>query len=152
MDNYVDWDNEFDSEGLKKDLENVNSNGNTERKEVPHGTYEVKITKLELVKSKKGDPMMTCWFKIVAGEFKNQMLFMNQLLTTGFGLHNANEFLKSIANLPIAFESFKQYAMLLADVMGEIDGNFEYQLNYGKTNKGFNTFKIEKIFDANVPF
>lgn len=152
MDNYVDWDNEFDSESLKKDLADVNSKEKTERKDVPHGTYEVKVTKLELIKSKKGDPMMTCWFKIVAGEFEKQMIFMNQLLTTGFGLHTANEFLKSITNLPIAFESFKQYAMLLDDVMGEIEGNFEYQLNYGKNNKGFNTFKIEKIFDANTPF
>jgi hypothetical protein len=40
------------------------ANGNTgERVEVPLGNYDVSIEKLELVVSKKGDPMVTCWMK-----------------------------------------------------------------------------------------
>lgn len=147
MNNYDNWDNEFDSEALKKDLESVNSNDG-ERKEVPHGTYEVKITKLELTKSKKGQPMVTCWFKIVAGRFSNQLIFMNQVISTGFGLHNANQFLKSISKQDIAFDSFKQYGMLLADIKEEIDGKHEYQLNYSQNDKGFNVYKIENVFDV----
>ncbi len=143
---YDEFDAQFDVDGLKKDLTDVETN-NVERKEVPHDVYEVKITKLELTKSKKGDPMVTCWFKIVQGEFKGQMIFMNQVIATGFGLHNANLFLKDITSLPVGFESFKQYGMLLADIMEEIDGKREFQLNYGES-KGFNTFKIEQIFEV----
>lgn len=148
--NFEQWDNEFDSEALKNDLENVES-GNQERKEVPPGQYEVKVTKLELTLSKKGSPMVTCWFKVVAGELTNQMIFMNQVLTSGFGLHKCNELLRSITSLPVSFESFKQYNLLLMDIMEEIEGKREYQLNYGKDAKGYNTCKIEKIFDMSEP-
>lgn len=142
---FDDFDAQFDVVGLKKDLVDVESN-NVERKEVPHGVYEVKITKLELTKSKKGDPMVSCWFKIVAGEYKGQLIFMNQVIASAFGLHNCNLFLKSITSLPVTFESFNQYNMLLIDVMEEIEGKREFQLNYGES-KGYNTFKIEQIFE-----
>ena len=45
---FDEFDSQFDSESLKKDLADVEA-GNGERKEVPHGVYEVKITKLELI-------------------------------------------------------------------------------------------------------
>lgn len=143
---YDEFDSKFDTAGLKKDLEAVKDN-KTEYKEVPHGMYEVKITKLELTKSSKGDPMVSIWFKIVNDcDYKNQLIFMNQVINSGFGLHKCNEFLRTISALPIDFESFKQYSMLLTDIMEEIDGKREFQLNYG-TNKGFNTFKIEQVFE-----
>lgn len=147
---FEQWDSEFDSEALKSDLANVES-GNQERKEVPTGQYEVKITKLELTRSKKGDPMVSCWFKIVAGDFTNQMIFMNQVLKSGFGLHKCNELLRSISSLPVSFESFKQYNMLLMDIMEETEGKREFQLNYSKNDKGYFTYKIEKIFDVGQP-
>lgn len=147
---FDEFDVQFDSESLKKDLTDVENN-TVERKEVPLGKYEVKIVKLELTKSKKGDPMVSCWFKIVAGEYEGQYIFMNQLLKNGWGLHNCNLFLKSLSRLPVTFESFKQYAMLLMDIKEEIDGKFEYQLNYSKDAKGYNIYKIEKVFDA-TPF
>lgn len=147
---FEQWDNEFDSEALKNDLENVES-GNQERKEVPPGQYEVKVTKLELTKSKKGSPMVTCWFKVLAGECVNQLIFMNQVLTTGFALHKSNEFLRSMTSLPVSFESFKQYGFLLMDIMEDIEGKREYQLNYGKDAKGYNTYKIEKVFSLEEP-
>ncbi|MDY4823226.1 MAG: DUF669 domain-containing protein, partial [Candidatus Onthovivens sp.] len=37
---------------------------------VPHGTYEVEVNKMELKKSKKGDPMLSIWFKIINGPHK----------------------------------------------------------------------------------
>lgn len=150
--NFDEFDAQFDSESLKKDLADVEA-GNAERIDVPHGVYEVKITKLELTKSKKsGQPMVSCWFKVVAGDMKGQMIFMNQVLSSGFGLHKCNEFLKTITSLPVTFESFKQYSMLLMDVMEDVDGKREFQLNYGKGNKGYNTFKIEKVFSLEAPF
>lgn len=145
--NFDEFDNQFDTESLKKDLADVESN-TVERKEVPYGVYEVKVQKLELTKSKKGDPMVSCWFKIVAGEYKGQLIFMNQVLKTGFGLHNCNMFLKSLSSLPVSFDSFKQYSLLLMDIKGEIDGKYEYQLKYSKDSNGYNTYKIEEVFSV----
>lgn len=154
---FAAWDNEFDSELLQDEIAKAES-GSGDYKEVPHGTYEVKITKLELGQTKAGKPKLACWFKILEGEYKEQMIFMNQVIdptnpnARGFQLHKCNEFLRSLSSsLSVSFESFKQYNMLLKNIMDEIDGKYEYQLNYGKDKKDYNTFKIEKTFEA-APF
>lgn len=158
---FAEWDNEFDSELLKEDIASAESKSG-DYTEIPHGTYEVKITKLELGKTNAGKPKLACWFKILAGEYKDQMIFMNQVIDAsnpnarGFQLHKCNEFLRTLSSLPVSFESFKQYNLLLTDIMGEIDGKYEYQLNYGgqvskKDGKTYDTFKIEKTFEA-APF
>ena len=73
---------------------------------------------------------------------------MNQVVTKGFQIHIANEFLRSLGtNIDIRFESFSQYANLIADVYEAINGNFEYALEYGES-KGFNTFEITEIFEV----
>ena len=60
-----EFDKAFDTEALAKDVEEAAENGG--RRDVPHDTYEISVQKLELTKSKKGDPMVTCWMKIVEG-------------------------------------------------------------------------------------
>ena len=72
---YSKFDKLVDIEGLKKDVAEAKENGRGEYKEVPKGTYEVKIDKMELVESKKGDPMVSIWFKILSGEYKNSLIF-----------------------------------------------------------------------------
>ena len=146
-----EFDKAIDTEGLAKDVEEAAENGG--RREVPHDTYEVAVTKLELVKSKKGDPMVTCWMKIVEGEYKNSLIFMNQVVTQGFQIHIANEFLRSLisevedADKPdVIFKNYNQYNGMVMDVMELIDGNFEYLLDYGENSKGFNTFEIKEVY------
>lgn len=154
MMDFEKFDEMVDLEGLKADIAAASDGGNGgERKEVPHGMYEVAIEKLELTTTKSsGKPMVTCWFRVLSdGEFNNQMIFMNQVVSQGFQIHLANEFLRSIADAPdapkITFESFTQYAQLIMDVAEYIDGKFEYALRYGQTPKGYDTFEIEEIFE-----
>lgn len=145
---WEEFDNVVDLEGLKKDVEDAKKNGGGKYKEVPVGTYEVEVEKLELKKSKKGDPMLSCWMKITEGEYKNSIIFYNQVLTTGFGLHNANEFLRSLdSGVEVEFVNFKQYHELLLDIFEAVNGNLAYQLEYDKNSKGFNTSKIEDVFE-----
>lgn len=142
------FDKAFDIKGLKEDLKNV-SEGTQDFKEVPFGTYEVKITKLELVESKTKKPMLSCWMKILEGSYKNSVLFYNQVLSNGFGIHNANEFLRSLdSGFDIEFESWKQYGNMILDIHEAIDNKFEYAVEFGETNKGFKTYKINEVFEA----
>lgn len=142
------FDKQVDLEGLKNDILDAEENGGS-FKEVPHGNYEVAITKLELTESKKHDPMVTCWFKILDGEFKNSLIFMNQVVTQGFQIHIVDEFLRSLGtDVDVKFESFAQYADMIMDVFEEVDGKLEFVLNYGETKKGFNTFEITDIFEV----
>lgn len=138
------FDKQVDLEGLKKDIED---SANNDFKEVPHGDYEVSIAKLELGESKKGDPMVKIWFKIVSGEYKGSLIFMNQVITRGFQIHIVDELLRSFGtDIDIHFDSYSQYNELLMTVFDEVEDNFEYALNYGE-RKGFDTFEITEVFE-----
>lgn len=143
-----EFDKAIDTEGLTKDVEEAAENGG--RREVPHDTYEVAINKLELTKSKKGDPMVTCWMKIVEGEYKNSLIFMNQVVTQGFQIHITNEFMRTLVAemddpIPVQFKTYKQYGNMIMDVAEAIDNNFEYKVRY-YDNKGYNAFEIEEVY------
>lgn len=147
------FDDELDLAGLMEDIENAEKGegGNGDFKEVPLGNYEAKIDKLELSVSKSGKPMLTCWFKILAGEFKNSRLFMNQVIEQGFQIHIANDFLRSLeSGLEIKFTpngGYKAYEQMVMDVAEEIDG-LDYAVKYGETSKGFKTFEITDVFET----
>lgn len=142
------FDEQFDLEGLKNDIKDAEENGGGNFKEVPLGNYEVAITKLELGESKKHDPMVRVWFKILEGEYKNSLIFMNQVVTQGFQIHIVDEFLRSLeTDVDIEFTSYAQYAQMLMDVFEAVNGNYEYGLKYGE-NKGFNTFEITDVFEV----
>ena len=141
------FDKKADLEGLKNDILEAEENGGGNFKEVPHGNYEVAITKLELGESKKGDPMVTVWFKILDGEFKNSLIFMNQVVTQGFQIHIVDDFLRSLeTDVEIEFESYAQFGELLMDVFEAVEGKLEFGLKYGE-RKGFNTFEITDVFE-----
>lgn len=142
------FDKQVDLEGLKSDIKEAEENG-SDFKEVPHGSYEVKITKLELGESKKGDPMFTCWMKILSGEYKNSLIFMNQVVTRGFQIHIVDEFLRSLGtDVDVEFTSYAQYANMIMDIAEAIDEDgLEYAVEYGE-NKGYNTFEITEVFEA----
>lgn len=144
------FDKSVDIEGLKHDVQEAQENGGTgEYKEVPVGTYEVSIDKMELVESKKGDPMVSIWFKILNGEYKNSRLFFNQVITKGFQIHIVNEFLRSLdSGVEVEFESYSQYAKLLLDIHEAIDGSLEYALNYGENKQGFKIYEIEEVYEV----
>lgn len=149
------WNKQMDVEGIRTELADIEAN-KKEYKEVPCDTYEVEITKLFLDASKNsGLPMLKVWFKIVAGEYKGQILFMNQLLMNqsgkAFGLHVANEFLRSLkTSLPVTWVDWEAYSVLLDDIKDELEQRkMTFQLKYGenKKNPEFKTFTIEQVFD-----
>ena len=142
------FDKAIDTKALKEDVKAAAEN-NQEYREVPKGNYEVKIEKLELVESKTGKPMMACWMKILDGEYKGQLLFYNQVIHVGFGIHKACEFLRSLeSGTDIQFETYKQFNGLLLDIHEAVDGNFEYAVEYGEDKKGYSTYVIKEVFEV----
>lgn len=153
---FAKWDEAIDTEGLQKDIkeaaQNTGNQGNY--KEVPHGNYEVAVQQMELRSSKKGDPMVTIWFKIVSGEYKNSLIFYNQVVTQGFQIHMVNEMLRKMCEEAvrdvgvIEFKSYKQYGELLMDIFEAVADDFEYGLKYAANskNKDFSTYEITEVF------
>ena len=156
QDMFSRWDKEIDTEGLQNVIADAATNsGNGTYKEVPHGNYEVAVQQMELKASKKGDPMVSIWFKIVSdGDYKGSILFYNQVITQGFQIHNCNELLRKMveemgADMPVVeFKSYKQYSELLMDIYEAIADNFEYALKYtaNKKNKDFSDFEVTEVF------
>lgn len=140
----------FDTTALASDASKP-AGGPREFVEVPFGNYEVRITKLELGESKKsGDPQAKVWFKILNGEFKNQMIFMYQNLTTGFGIRRFSEFLGALTDdFETGFSDYVQFATLIDEIAKDIDGKYEYELAYTQNDRGFKEFEIVQRFDAN---
>lgn len=145
-----EFDKAIDTAGLQKDVEEAAQGGDGTYREVPHDTYEIAVSKLELIKSKKGDPMVTCWMKIVEGEYKGSLIFMNQVVTQGFQIHIANKFLRSLvaemdAPIDVDFKTYNQYGNMIMDIAEAIDDSFEYKVRY-YDNKGYNAFEIEEVY------
>ena len=145
---WEEFDQLIDTKGLIEDAKAA-AEGNGTFDEIPVGKYEVAVSKMELKKSSKGSPMLSIWFKIIEGPRKGALIFYNQVLSTGFGLHNAKEFLKSLeSGIDVEFENFKQFNELVMDIHEAVDGACEYVLEYGQNDKGYNTYKIEEVFDV----
>ena len=142
------WNSNVDLAGLQKDIKDAQDN-NKEFEKVPYGEYEVKVDKIELKATKKGDPMVSIWFTILNGKYKKCKLFMNQVITQGFQIHIVNIFLKSMGtNLNIDFIDYKQYAELLLDVAEFCDeNNLEFAIKY-EDNKGYDRFTITEVFEG----
>lgn len=147
------FNSSIDLEGLKHDIDDASQNQQN-FEEVPAGTYEVVVTKMELTESKHGDPMFTCWFKIIGAEQKGRLIFMNQVITQGFQIHIVNQLLRDMdTGIEIKFDDFNQYATLIFQIEEILKAdNCGFIINYGKTAKGFNTFAIKEVFDDALPF
>ena len=148
MDMFEKWNSNVDLAGLQKDIKDAQDN-NKEFEKVPYGEYEVKVDKMELKATKKGDPMVSIWFTILEGKYKKSKLFLNQVITQGFQIHIVNELLRSMGtDLAIDFVDYKQYANLLLDVAEECDtNNLEFALKY-EDNKGYDKFTITEVFEG----
>ena len=154
----MDWskfDEQVDLEQLKKDAEEAEQNGGFgDYREVPAGTYVGKIEKMEVGCTKDNRPMLKVQFRITEGEFEKSCLFMNRVL---FGTKNdANMIASAVGWLktlepsdevgPIVFESYGQFADLVLDIMEDIDGELEYEIEYDE--KSFNNISIKEVFEV----
>lgn len=145
---FAEFDKAVDVKALAEDVKN--SADTPVYKDVPEGEYEVKIEKLELVATKETHkPMVSGWFRVLSGDYKGQLIFMNQVIDEAFKIHLVKQFLISLdTELDIDFESYTQFGNLLMDVMEAVDGKLEYGLKYGKNRKGYATFEITEVFAA----
>lgn len=147
---YSKFDKMYNADDLAKSVKDLD-NGTGERENVPHGTYEVSVNKLEMTESKAGKPMVSIWFKVLAGNHKGSLIFMNQVIERDFQIHIVNNLLRSFDTAKtseVHFESYKQYGNLLCDIAEAIEAEkLEYSLEYG-TKKDYDTFTINEVFST----
>lgn len=137
------WNKAIDKEQFEKDLKEIKENG-----EIEPGAYVVKIEKMELKESSKGDPMLSIQFRILDGEHKKACIFYNQVVLQPFQVHLANTFLNSLdTDIEAAFHGdYEEYNNIILDIFEACD-KLEFLLAYGKNNKGYNTYRIKEVYD-----
>jgi len=150
---FDEWNNAVDLEQFRKDVQEAEANGGSDDyEEIPVGNYEVKVERLELAESSKGDPMVKAMFRIINGKYENKCLFMNQV----FPINNPWQlgkiilpFLRSLdSDLTIEFIDFKQFKDLLMDVLEAVDGKLEYLIEYKKSKSGFANYTVKEVFEV----
>ena len=144
---FAEFDRMVDTKALAEEVKN--SSDTPVYKDVPDGEYEIAVNKLELIATKETHkPMVSGWFKIVNGEYKGQLIFMNQVIDGAFKIHIVNDFLRSLgSNKNVEFQTYTQYGNLIMDIMEEIDGKYEYGLKYTHNRKGYAQFEITEVFE-----
>lgn len=149
--------NKIDAAELAASQAEINANassGNYE--EVPVGKYEVKVEKLECKMSKKNNPMVSIWFRILNGNYENSLIFYNGVFNEDWMRHRVVKMLSALLdddtheaeiNLILKSNDVRTINDFCLDVHEDIDGKFEYLLNYG-SNKGYSTYTIEEVYEV----
>lgn len=146
------FDEQVNLDQLKADAAEAAENGIGDYPEVEDGTYNVKIESMELGETKDGRPMFKAMFRILDGDFKKSCLFMNRVV---YGTKNDASMIGSVIGFlknldsevqPIVFESYAQLSDLILDVMEDIDGVLEYEIEYKKD--AFNNISIKEVFEV----
>lgn len=146
---YEKFNNALNIEEIKAGIEEAKSKSQ-EYAEVPlNRDYEVIVESMELGESKNGNPMVKIKFKIIDGEFRNQRIFMNQVVNKGLSIHIMNEFLRSLdSGVEVDFVEYQQYGQMIEDIFDKIDGELSYLLRYGENASGYKTFSIKEVYEV----
>ena len=126
---------EFPADEMTKAVEEAKENGGGGYEKIPDGEYRCKVEKMELKESKKGAPMCSIMFRIVAGDFKKHCLFYNRVLAgtknDGFMIHGCNTFLDSLdSGIEVEFKNWEQYNDLILDIFEAVTADkLEYMVS-----------------------
>ena len=150
MIDFAKFNKEFPADKVKEHLKEAEENGGGG--ELPDGEYKINLNKMELGQSKNGALMIKAQFKILAGDRKNQYIFVNRVLTgtknDGFMMIKAKEFLESLdSGIDVSFEDWEQFNDLILDIADAVkEDGLEYIATLDTDGK-YQNFDIIDVLD-----
>lgn len=150
---FTKFDNAVDKNQLQKQIEEAKNNPQGDYREVPAGTYNCKIEKMEIKATKDGRPMFSVMLRIMDGEFKKSCLFMNRVL---YGTKNDGNMINSVMGwlkklepqTPVIFTSYSEFSELVLDIYDELADVIELVVEYDPD--AFNSLSVTDVYD--LPF
>jgi hypothetical protein len=124
--------------------------------EIPEGNYEVRAEEIMPTISKSEKPMLSIRFRILAGEFENQIIFYNQVISPenkGFLQRVVNLLQSLVQKIPgfeVKYQNMSQFENLIMDVSEKVEGKTEYLLEYSNepnSKKDFKRYKILEVYE-----
>ena len=148
---FTKFDNAINEAELAKQLQEAKNNPQQSDRQVPKGSYTVKIEKMELAATKDGRPMFKVQCRILEGEFKKWCVFMNRVI---YGTKNDANMITSVigwlekleAGIDLEFKNYSQFNDLVLDIFEEVADAVELDIEYDPD--AFNTISIKEVFDA----
>lgn len=126
--------------------------------DLPLNDYVVDVQNIEVKMTKKEPPrpMLSVVYKILEGEYSNRLIFSNYMLNVAFGIHNANEIMRSMLpeddDFPkedIKLDKFNDYAEMALDLCEHVqEQGYEYLLSYTKNNSDYDVYEILEIYEG----
>ena len=138
-------------EDLRKQIAEAAKNSTGAYKEVPAGTYEGEIERLELGATKDGRPMLKVMFRITKGEFKKSCLFMNRVCA---GTRNDMAMIASVEGWINKLEpetlvefngDYNDFAEQIMDAAEDICGVIGLEVDYDPDR--FNSIDVIEFWD-----
>lgn len=146
----------INAEELAASQAEISKNASGDYPEIPVGKYEVNVSKIEAKMSSKNNPMVTIWFKILEGKYKDGIIFYNGTYHEDWMRHRVVDLLSTIldddkhkAEINLILKDYDVNVVndFVMDIHEQIDGKFEYLLDYG-LKKSYNTYTIEEVFEV----
>lgn len=149
-----DYQKTVDEDELQKDIKEARKNT---FEDLPKGNYNVEMNKLEMKMSKTGKPMVSISMKVIEGEHKGRLMFMNRVIG---GTKNDARMIAGIETwlseleaeddsgelIDVHFRTYPQFADLVMDIAEALDDmGLQYEVEYD--DKAFNSIEIVRILD-----
>ncbi len=149
------WSNLISAEeeaAIKKAMEEQKNEQSRGRREVPAGTYNVRIERLEIGETKDKRPMLKAMCRILDGDYKKSCVFFNRVLygtkNDASMIRSAVEWLESLEPSPevgsIEYKNMDAFEQLVNDIAEDIE-ELEYEIMYDPDE--FNSIEIESVFE-----
>lgn len=119
-----------------------------EFKQVPVGTYDVKINKMDIRRDKNDEPTFFVSFKVLNGEFKDEYIPYFQKITLAFQLKIMVDFLrdlKSGVDINVKEYDLSDYELLVFNIFNAVKDVYEFKLDYSLNEKGYKKYKIVEV-------
>lgn len=145
----------IDFDTYKSDIAEIQENQpkKKEYKDPVDGTYTCDIVSLELGTNKAGDKLMLKGsFRIAEGEFSNQRLWVNKILTgtrnDSFAVKSAIDFLNSLGAVQdVEYTGdFDDLATQIDIVFADVK-NCTFEVNKVTNDKGFTNLYVNDVFE-----
>lgn len=149
-----DYQKTVDEDELQKDIKEARKNT---FENLPKGNYHVEMNKLEMKMSKTGKPMVSISMKVIDGEHKGRLMFMNRVIG---GTKNDARMIAGIETwlseleaeddrgelVNVHFLTYPQFADLVMDIAEALDDmGLQYEVEYD--DKAFNSIEIVRVLD-----
>ena len=145
----------IDFEQFQSDVAEIQEQAPKKReyKEPTDGTYQCDLVSLELGTNKAGDKLMLKGsFRIAEGEFTNQRLWVNKVLTgtrnDSFAVKSAIDFLNSLGAVQdVEYTGdFDDLATQIDIVFADVK-NCTFEVNKVTNDKGFTNLYVNDVFE-----